>query len=147
MFKQRVALSDHFTYKKIFFQTLNPILTMIFISIYGAVDGLFVSNFDSLEGFAGLNLIMPLIMIIGGFGYMFGSGGSALVGKLLGEKKNDYASRVFTMVVGTTIVCGIILSVVGFFLVEPLANWLGSINSTSNPVVVEKAIIYADIRK
>ncbi|MCR5564820.1 MAG: MATE family efflux transporter [Gammaproteobacteria bacterium] len=142
---QRVALSDHFTYKKIFFQTINPIMMMIFISIYGAVDGLFVSNFDSIEGFAAVNLIMPLIMIIGGFGYMFGSGGSALVGKLLGEKKNEYANRVFTMVVLMTIICGVSLSTAGFFLVEPIAKWLGNINSTTNPLVVEKAIIYGRI--
>lgn len=142
---KRVALSDHFTYKKIFFQTINPILTMIFISIYGAVDGLFVSNFDSLESFAGLNLIMPLIMIIGGFGYMFGSGGSALVGKLLGEKNKEYADRVFTMVVIVTILSGLVLSTVGFFLVEPISKWLGSINETSDPLVVEKAIIYGRV--
>ena len=142
---KRVALSDHFTFKKIFFQTINPILTMIFISIYGAVDGLFVSNFDSLESFAGVNLIMPLIMIIGGFGYMFGSGGSALVGKLLGEKNKEYADRVFTMVVIVTILSGLVLSTVGFFLVQPIAEWLGSINETSDPLVVDRAILYGRI--
>ena len=74
-----VKLSDHFTYNKIFKAVIAPILMMIFTSIYGVVDGIFVSNFAQDGAFAGLNLIYPVIMIVGGVGFMIGTGGSALV--------------------------------------------------------------------
>ena len=91
-----ITLSDHFTYKKIFKFSISSILMMIFTSLYGIVDGFFISNYAGLDEYAGVNLIMPVIMIIGGIGFMFGTGGSALVGKLLGQKENDKANNLFT---------------------------------------------------
>ena len=94
-----VKLSDHFTYSKIFKAVIAPILMMIFTSIYGVVDGIFVSNFAQDGAFAGLNLIYPVIMIVGGVGFMIGTGGSALVSKLLGEQQKERANQVFSMMV------------------------------------------------
>ena len=80
----KIQLSDHFTYGKLFRFCLSPIIMMVFTSIYGVVDGLFVSNFVGKIPFAAINLIMPFIMILGGMGFMVGTGGSALVAKTLG---------------------------------------------------------------
>ena len=88
----KIKLSDHFTYKKILKITLAPILMLLFTSIYSIIDGIFISNFASASAFAGVNLIFPIIMIVGGIGFMLGAGGSALVSKLLGEKKKLEAS-------------------------------------------------------
>lgn len=84
----KIQLSDHFTYGKLFRFCLSPIIMMVFTSIYGVVDGLFVSNFVGKISFAAINLIMPFIMILGGMGFMVGTGGSALVAKTLGEGDN-----------------------------------------------------------
>ena len=83
--KKQIQLSDHFTYKKLFRFTFPSIIMMIFTSVYGVVDGLFVSNYVGKTAFASINLIMPFLMILGGLGFMVGTGGSALVAKTLGE--------------------------------------------------------------
>ncbi len=139
------VLSEHFTYKKIFKFTISPILMMIFTSLYGIVDGFFISNYAGLDEYAGVNLIMPVMMVIGGIGFMFGSGGSALVGKFLGEKKRDEASKVFTMIIESVVIVGIIISVAFMFFVSPIANALGSITNGTTPRMVEEAIKYGKI--
>ena len=140
-----VKLSDHFTYKKIFKAVYAPILMMVFISIYGVVDGIFVANFAQPGAFAGLNLIYPLIMIVGGTGFMFGTGGSALVSKLLGENKKERANQVFSMIIYFTLLFAVFISLLGFMLVEPLANALAKINGESSPDMIKYAILYGKI--
>ena len=95
----KIQLSNHFTYGKLFRFCLSPIIMMVFTSIYGVVDGLFVSNFVGKIPFAAINLIMPFIMILGGMGFMVGTGGSALVAKTLGEGDNARANHYFSMMV------------------------------------------------
>ena len=92
-----IRLSSHFTYKKLFKFCLPPIIMMIFTSIYGVVDGFFVSNYVGKIPFAAVNLVMPFIMILGGVGFMIGTGGSALIAKTLGEGDEEKANRYFTM--------------------------------------------------
>lgn len=83
----KIQLSDHFTYRRLLRFVFPSIVMMVFTSIYGVVDGLFVSNFVGKDAFAAINLIMPFLMIFGGVGFMFGTGGSALVAMTLGEKR------------------------------------------------------------
>ncbi|MBR4374984.1 MAG: MATE family efflux transporter, partial [Treponema sp.] len=101
-----IQLSDHFTYKRLFRFTIPSIFMMIFTSIYSIVDGIFTSNFAGKEAFAGLNLIMPGIMLFSGLGFMIGSGGSALVARFLGEKNQKRANEVFSFLIYATIVAG-----------------------------------------
>ena len=67
-----IRLSDHFGYRRLLRFTLPSIVMMIFTSIYGVVDGLFVSNFVGKTPFAAVNLIMPFLIILGALGFMFG---------------------------------------------------------------------------
>lgn len=99
---------------------------MVFTSIYGVVDGLFVSNFVGKTAFAAINLIMPVDMIFGGVGFMLGTGGSALVAKTLGEQKREKANRYFTMMVWITVISGAVLSIIGIAVMRPVAVWLGA---------------------
>lgn len=122
----RINLSDHFTYKKLLRFTMPSIVMMIFTSIYGVVDGFFVSNFAGDTAFTAVSFIYPFIMILGSVGFMFGAGGSALIGKTLGEGHPNRANRLFSLFVYSTIVCGIVLGVVGLFLLEPVAKILGA---------------------
>ncbi len=108
-----IRLSDHFSYSKLLRFTLPSICMMVFTSIYGVVDGLFVSNFAGKTPFAAINLVMPFIMILGGMGFMIGTGGTALVSKLLGEGKKDEAQQTFSMMVLFTLLLGLVLSAVG----------------------------------
>lgn len=121
-----VRLSDHFTYKKLFRAVTPSILMMVFTSLYTIVDGVFISNLVGKVPFAGLNLIYPVIGAIGAVGFMLGAGGSALVAKILGEGDSARANKVFSMVVYFTAIVGIILSVVGALVVEPIAKLLGA---------------------
>ena len=141
----KVRLSEHFTFKKIFLITIAPILMMVFTSLYCIVDGLFISNFASKDAFAGVNLIFPIIMIVGGIGFMLGAGGSALVSKLLGEKKEEYAKQVFTMIIIFTILIGATLSILGSIFIEPLANLLSLTSKDSTEEMVKEATKYGRI--
>ena len=124
MAKQSIRLSDHFTYGKLLRFTLPSICMMVFTSIYGVVDGLFVSNFVGKTPFAAVNLVMPFVMILGGMGFMIGTGGTALVSKLLGEGKQDEAHRTFSMLVLFTLLLGAVLSAVGILTMPAVARLL-----------------------
>ena len=121
-----IKLSDHFTYRRLLRFVLPSIVMMIFTSIYGVVDGLFVSNFAGKTEFAAVNLIMPFPMLLGAFGFMIGTGGSAIVSQKLGEGKKDKANEVFSMLIKVTIVAGIILSVIGIIFTRQIAEFMGA---------------------
>lgn len=88
----KIKLSDHFTYSKLLRFVFPSIIMMVFTSMYGVVDGLFVSNFAGKTAFASINLVMPFVMILGGIGFMIGTGGTAFVSKVLGEGKKEKAN-------------------------------------------------------
>ena len=121
-----IQLSEHFTYKKIFRFALPSIVMMVFTSIYGVVDGTFVSNFVGKTPFAAVNLVWPFLMILGAFGFMIGTGGSALVAKTLGENKKEDANRYFTMLITLVVILGILLTIFGLIVVRPLSHALGA---------------------
>lgn len=126
MKKDVIQLSDHFTLPRLMRFCLPSIVMMVFTSIYGVVDGFFVSNFVGKTPFAAVNLIMPFLMILGGVGFMIGTGGSALVAKYLGEGAEEQARRVFSMMIYLTIIVGVTLSVLGFVFAEQVAILLGA---------------------
>lgn len=131
-----IRLSDHFSYSKLIRFTLPTIAMMIFTSIYGIVDGVFVSNCVGSDAFAAVNLIMPVIMILGSTGFMVGTGGSAIVSKTLGEKKLEKASEYFSMLIYLCIVSGVILSAIGIIFIKPLAELLGATGDIANNCII-----------
>lgn len=122
----KIKLSDHFTYSKLLRFVFPSIIMMVFTSIYGVVDGLFVSNFAGKTAFASINLIMPFVMILGGIGFMIGTGGTALVSKVLGEGKKEKANEIFTMMIIFTFLLGALLSVIGVISMPWVAKFLGA---------------------
>lgn len=122
----KIKLSDHFTYSKLLRFVFPSIIMMVFTSIYGVVDGLFVSNFAGKTAFASINLVMPFVMILGGIGFMIGTGGTALVSKVLGEGKKEKANEIFTMMVVFTLLLGALLSVIGVISMPWVAKFLGA---------------------
>lgn len=121
-----IQLSEHFTYKKLIQFTLPSIIMMVFTSIYGVVDGFFVSNYVGKTPFAAVNFIMPFLMILGAFGFMFGTGGSALIAKTMGQGDNDKAKKIFSLLVYITFIFGVIIAVLGIVFIKPLASLLGA---------------------
>lgn len=121
-----IQLSDHFTYKKLLLFALPSISSMIFTSLYGIVDGFFVSNYAGSTCFASLNLVMPFIMLMSGVGFMFGSGGSALVALHLGMDEKEKANRYFSMIVYTAFITGVILGIIGYILAPGVSKVLGA---------------------
>ena len=135
-----IQLSDHFTYSKLFRFTLPCIVTMIFTSIYSVVDGLFVSNLVGENALSAVNIVFPVAMILGAFGFMFGSGGSAVVSRTMGEGKPEEASRYFTLIILCVIGLGTVFSVLGVVLIEPLARLAGA-----SDVLIDDCMAYGRI--
>ncbi|MBR2328013.1 MAG: MATE family efflux transporter [Clostridia bacterium] len=135
-----IKLSDHFTYKRIIRFTLPSIIMLIFTSVYGIVDGFFVSNFVGKEEFTAVNFIMPFLMILGGVGFMFGTGGSALIAKTLGEGNEKKANSVFSLIVYISIITGVLLTLLGNLLILPFTKFLGAAG-----VLLENCILYGRI--
>ena len=137
----KIQLSDHFTYRRLLRFALPSIMMMIFTSIYGIVDGYFVSNYAGKTPFAAVNLIMPYLIILGSLGFMIGTGGCALVGKLLGEGKKELANKVFSMLVYVAIAAGIVFMIIGMFTVRPMSVLLGADESMLDICVLYGKIV------
>lgn len=133
-------LSEHFTYKKLIRFTLPTIIMTLLTSIYGVVDGLFISNFVGSDAFASVNLIIPALMILGAIGFMVGTGGSALISKTLGEGNREKANQYFSMLVYILIIIGIVLTVIGMLAIEHIAVFLGA-----NEDMLEDCVIYGRV--
>ena len=135
-----ISLSEHFNYRKLLRFTIPSIVMMIFTSIYGVVDGIFVSNFAGKIPFAAINLIMPYIMILGTVGFMVGTGGTALIAKTLGMGDREKANEIFSMLTYLCLGSGIVLSVVAVALLRPVAILLGAEGE-----ILENCILYGRI--
>lgn len=135
-----IRLSDHFTFGKLMRFTLPSIIMMVFTSIYSIVDGFFVSNFVGKTAFAAVNFAMPLLMILGCVGFMFGTGGSALISKFLGEGKSEKANETFSFVVYAAAASGTLLAVLGEIFVSPILSLMGAEGE-----LLEQATLYSRI--
>lgn len=135
-----IKLSDHFTYSRLFRFVIPSIVMMIFTSIYGVVDGFFVSNYVGKTEFAAVNLIMPFPMLLGAFGFMIGTGGSALVSMKLGQGKKKEANEVFSMLIKVTVTAGIVLSAAGILFIRQIAGLLGATEE-----LLEHCVVYGRI--
>lgn len=122
----KISLSDHFTYGRLLRFTTPVMATAVFLSIYSLVDGFFVSNYVNKTAFAAVNLVFPFVTILGVIGTMLGTGGSALVGKLLGEGKSARANQVFSMLVWLDLLAGIVLAAIGFALIPTVSRFMGA---------------------
>lgn len=138
--KQQIQLSDHFTYRRLIRFTLPSIGMMIFTSVYSVVDGFFVSNFAGKTPFAAINLIMPFLMILSTVGFMFGTGGSAIVAKAFGEGDKERANKCFSLFVYLAFILGVFFAVLGIVFIRPIAELLGAEGE-----MLENAALYARI--
>lgn len=138
--EEKIKLSDHFTYKRLFRFAMPSIIMMIFTSIYGVVDGLFVSNFAGKTPFAAINFVFPLIIILGAVGFMIGTGGTAIVAKTFGFGDKKLANEYFSFLIYVTVVLGVILSILGILLARPISRMLGATGE-----MLECCVTYAQI--
>ncbi len=136
----RIQLSDHFTYGKLIRFTIPSIAMMIFTSVYGVVDGFFVSNFAGKIPFSAVNLIMPFLMIVATVGFMFGTGGTAIVAKTFGEGDEEKANKYFSLFVYVVFVLGVIFAILGIVFIRPVSASLGAEGE-----LLENCVVYARI--
>ena len=136
----RIQLSDHFTVRRLLRFTLPSMGMMLVTSIYGVVDGFFVSNFAGEDAFSAVNLIFPFLMLLGVVGFMFGSGGNALVSKTMGEGDMEKANRIFSMLVYISIGSGLVLTLLGYLFLRPVAVWMGAEGE-----LLENSLLYGRI--
>lgn len=139
----KIQLSDHFSYGRLLRFTAPSIAMMIFTSVYGVVDGFFVSNYAGKTPFAAVNLIMPFLMMIATVGFMFGTGGSALVAKSFGEGEPERANRNFSLFVYVSFALGVVLAVLGIVFIRPISIRLGAEGALLDNCVVYARIILA----
>ena len=135
-----IQISDHFTYGRLLRFTAPTAAMMVFSSIYGVVDGLFVSNFVGKEAFSALNLIYPFLAMMGALGFMFGSGGTALVAKTLGEGKERRARGLFSLIVYVIIAVGVVCCAVTLAGVRPVGALMGA-----SGTLLDQAVVYGGI--
>lgn len=140
----KIQLSDHFTYKKILRFAFPPIIMMVFTSIYGVVDGLFVSNFIKDDGasFTAINFIMPYLMMLGAIGFMFGTGGGALIAKHLGMGEREKANSLFSLFIYLPAILGVVVAIIGILLLRSVAIFLGA---EPDSLLLENASTYGSI--
>ncbi|MCQ2547880.1 MAG: MATE family efflux transporter [Clostridia bacterium] len=138
--KAEIKLSDHFNYTRLIRFTLPTIAMMIFNSIYTVVDGFFVSNFAGKTPFAAVNFIMPVLGILGTVGFIFGTGGTAIVAKTYGEGKKEKANEYFSLFVAVAFITGIVISILGLIFIKPFAEFLGASGK-----LLDDSVLYASI--
>ena len=138
--KQQIQLSDHFNYKRLIRFTIPSILMMIVTSVYGVVDGFFISNFVGKTPFAAVNFIMPFLMVVGSLGFMFGTGGSALIALTMGEGDEEKAKKIFSLITYVTLISGVVITVVSIIFLRPIAVFLGA-----EGAMLEDAVTYGRI--
>lgn len=136
----QIKLSDHFTYKTLLKFTLPSVVMMVFISIYGVVDGFFVSNFVGKIPFAAVNFITPFLMILGAFGFMFGAGGSALIARTMGQGDTPKANRQFSLFVYVSLALSFVLAALGIIFIRSIASLLGAEGE-----LLENCVLYGRI--
>ena len=137
----RIRLSDHFTYNKIFRFVLPSVFMMVVTSIYGVIDGFFISNCVGKTEFAAINFIYPFIMILGGTGFMIGTGGTALVSKTLGEGDAERANKLFSMMIEFAVILGVILTISGILLIKPICRLLKATDKMTDYCVLYGSIV------
>lgn len=133
-------LSGHFNLKRLLGFTFPSVIMLIFTSVYGIVDGYFVSNYAGKTPFAAVNFIMPVLMILGCIGFMFGTGGGALIAKTMGEGESKKANEIFTLIVAVSAACGVVLSVLGIIFLPKLAELFGT-----DGQLLENSVTYSRI--
>ena len=141
--REAIKLSDHFTYGRLLKFTLPSIAMMVFTSIYGMVDGFFVSNFVGKTPFAAVNFIYPFLMVLGSLGFMFGAGGSALISRTMGTRDMEKANRIFSLIVYVALGTATVIAVLGILLIRPVAAALGAEGAMLDDCVVYGRIILA----
>lgn len=135
-----IQLSDHFNYSKLLRFSFPSIIMLVFTSVYGVVDGFFVSNFVGKTPFTAVNFIMPFLMILGSLGFMFGTGGGALIAKTMGEGKREKANQMFSLIIYTSAISGVVVAVLGIIFIRPLAAALGAQGQ-----LLEDSVVYGRI--
>lgn len=138
--KKQIQLSDHFTFKRLLRFTFPSIVMLVFTSVYGVVDGIFVSNFVGVDHFNAVNFIMPYLMILGSVGFMFGTGGCALIAKTLGEGNKEKANSLFSLFIYLPAIIGVLITILGLILIRPVAVLLGG-----SGLMLENAITYGSV--
>lgn len=133
--------SGHYSYRRLLHFTLPSIVMLVFTSIYGVVDGFFVSNFVGKTPFAAVNFIYPLLTMLGSVGFMFGTGGTALISKTMGEGNSEKTNEIFSMLVWTSAALGVLLGVPGLFLLRPAASAMGAEGEMLSDCVLYGGII------
>ena len=135
-----IKLSDHFTYRKLLRFTLPSIIMMVISSVYSVVDGLFVSNLIGDLALSSVNIVFPVAMIVGSFGFMLGTGGSAIVARTMGEGDQEQANRYFSMIILAVVLLGVVLSTFCVIYTEPIARFAGA-----SDALIEDCIVYGRI--
>lgn len=136
----KIKLSDHFTYSRLLRYALPSVIMMIFTSIYSVVDGLFVSNLVGSNALSSINIVMPMVIVVGAFGFMLGTGGGAVVAVKIGQGKPKTANEYFSMIITVIAAIGIVLSALCIVFIKPICRLLGA-----SDILIDGCVTYGTI--
>lgn len=136
----RIQLSDHFDYIKLLRYSLPSIIMTVIVSLYGIMDGLFISNFAGKTSFAAISLILPFVFAMGSVGFMIGKGGAAIIAKTLGEQQRERANQIFSMIIAFTVIISIGLTIIGLLIIRPVAMSMGATGD-----LLENSVLYGKV--
>ena len=120
------SLARKFTFSSLLFFALPNIIMMIFLSLYTIVDGIFVSVYAGTTALSAVNMIYPTICIQMALGIMLATGGSAIIARKLGEKKEKEARGNFSFIILISLLLGIIIALLGNLFIDEIVIALGS---------------------
>lgn len=123
--------------------SLPAIFMLILTSIYTSVDGVFVSRFVGSDALSAINIVLPLENIMCGIAIMFGTGGSAIIGRKLGEGKQAEANENFSLVTVAATAMGLALTIAVFLFMFPIMRFLGASDRLIPYCIDYGRVIYA----
>lgn len=138
--QEKIQLSDHFTYGRLIRFVVPSVAMMVFTSIYSVVDGFFVSNYVGVTGFAAINLMLPILMFFSCLGFLFGTGGTAIVSRTFGEGNPERANSYFSLICYAILITGVAVTVVTIIIMPWVVTRLGATGQLR-----EYAILYGRI--
>lgn len=122
------ALNKNISPASLFLFALPSIITMVFMSLYSMVDGVFVARLVGTDALSSINIVFPIIIATIAFATMLGSGGNAIIAKKIGEGKIEEARENFSTVVWTTFIMAVIFCLLCFVFLNPILRFLGANN-------------------
>lgn len=124
-------LFEHAPVPKAYFTMALPVVMgMVVNLVYNIVDTFFIARTQNAQLVAGVSLRAPIFTLMIALGDIFGLGGSSLISRLFGEKKDEEGKRASGFCFYAAILCGVLVTILLLLLKTPVLHLLGATDET-----------------